>query len=206
MNAEERQRRIWNMNAHFVWALAAWGSAEDAEPTSPILAAVGYYYAAFHAGYATGCTDSRVTEDKFERVDHGTVHSWISALLGAEASRHFRRLQHLRNTLNYLGVGGPLNKFLLVQGRPVPFRLEDGTTNSFADALAESRLTSRSVLYEALAHIERHCATEKWPGPKRGDDYWQVEYLQDDLLLSVFPTDEARRRTLARGFGLLRAT
>jgi hypothetical protein len=204
MTDEERQLRIWNMNSHFVWALAMWGSGEHARTSgSTLLAAVGHYYAAFHAGFATACTDHTINLKDYERVDHGTIHRWTTRLLGGETGASFDRLRQMREKLNYMGMGEPLNKFLLVQGRIAGVEF-DGSEATFEQAIQVASDISREVVMQALSHVEAHCAKHAWPGPKRGDRSWMDDYLQDDILRTVFTDDDSRRRVLALGFALIK--
>ena len=204
MNEEEKQARIWNMNAHFAWSLAMWGSGEHARNIgSTLLASVGHYYSTFHAGFSVACTDHTINLKDYEHVDHGTVHRWTKRLLGDEAGERFDRLRRMREALNYMGVGDPLSKFQLVRGTMAGFDF-DGTKVSFEEALATASSLSRGLVSAALDAIEVHGRKERWPGPRRGDTAWQDEYLQEDLLRTVFTTHEARKAVLGFGFGLLK--
>jgi hypothetical protein len=214
MNEAEKHQRTMNMNAHFAWSLAMWGSGDTARENGyNLLSPIGYYYAAFHAGFALANTDHTIHLEHLKHIGHTQLGSWIERLMGDQSLHQFNLLRSVRETINYLGVADtnasapststPILKLGVVRGGPLLLRT-NGVEVDFAQALLVAQEASKAFVIRALELIESFCATRNWSGPKRGDDQWLNEYLQEDVLVGVLPQGSARHDILRRGFSLLK--
>lgn len=199
MNTKEKHQRILNLNAHFAWALAMWGSADVArEESNFLLAPIGYYYSAFHSGFALVNTNHTIHLENLKQVGHSQLVSWLPL----ELTFDFNILREIRETTNYLGVGDPQTKLSIVRGHG--FRYILGSKHiSFFDSILDARNYSLRFIHKTLDRIEEFCRQEKWPGPKRGDDNWQTEYIDEDFLLNVIPRSHQGPEILMRAFSVL---
>jgi hypothetical protein len=220
MNETEKHQRTMNINAHFAWSLAMWGSGDAARENGyNLFSPIGYYYAAFHAGFALANTDHTIHLEHLRHVGHTQLGSWVERLMGKQSAQQFNLLRSIRETINYLGVADasvsedststapatstPKSKICVVRGGPLLLRT-NGAEVDFPQALLVAQETSKSFVIRALELIEGFCATHNWPSPKRGDDRWLDDYLQEDVLVGVLPQGNARRDILSRGFSLLK--
>lgn len=225
MDETEKHQRTMNINAHFAWALAMWGSGDAARENGyNLLSPIGYYYAAFHAGFALANTDHTIHLEHLRHIGHTQLGSWVERLMGVPSALHFNLLRSIRETINYLGVADasasseadtsntsvptpststPQSKLCVVRGGPLLLRIK-GTEVDFPQTLLVAQESSRIFVLRALELIEGFCKTHNWPGPKRGDEQWFDEYLQEDVLVGVLPQGNARREILRRGFSLLK--
>ena len=188
-----------NLNAHFAWSLAMWGSADVArEENNFLLAPIGYYYSAFHSGFSLINTNHTIHVEDFTQVGHSQLVSWLPIDLILD----FNLLRGIRETINYLGAGNPQFKLKIVRGHPFLYTLGKKDL-PFFDTILEARDVSQRFIYKTLEKIEKFCSTEGWRGPKRGDNEWQTEYLGEDLLLNVIPRNDQGKEILRRAFSLL---
>lgn len=207
MDDQEKHEREMNLNAHFCWALAMWGSAEVArEQSNNIVACYGYYYAGFHAGFAFLNTDHTFHMDSMREIKHGKVESWLNDKLPFRLSVDYSLLRQYREATSYLGMDTPANKMCVVRGHPFGFTLDsEGRAINFYAAVQEASGASARLVRHLLAEIEKHCALHGWRGPKRGDSAWLEDYLQEDVLLGVIPRNKEGKNILGRAFSLLNA-
>lgn len=203
MNETEQHMREANLNAHFCWALAMWGSAEVAsENESYLVASFGYYYSAFHAVLAMISTDHTFHLEDMSRITHEKVESWLESRGSLVRVLDFKLLRSLREVTSYLGVGDPISKLRVVRGHPFGFDL-GGEHVTFFASIDAARSAARNLLDFALAAIGLHCEAAGWRGPRRGDRNWLEEYLQEDALLWVVPRGGSGAKLLAKAFAVL---
>lgn len=195
--------RQMNLNAHFAWALAMWASAEAAHKReNTMLAAIGYYYSAFHAGFAVVNTSLTIPVEKLVRITHSALRDYLDPLLPPMSMLHFVLLQEIREAINYLGATSPESKLRIVRGHGFGFDLGD-TQITFTRGLEMAHKQSLQFLGLCLSVLEEFCAKEGIVGPKRGDAYWASEHLDDDVLLHVIPRNGDGNAILQRAFTLL---
>lgn len=203
---DEQHQREMRMNAHFCWALAMWGSAEGSRIHSGYIAAVyAYYYSAFHAAVALIATDRTFHLDHMHEMRHGTVEAWLRERLPWQLQRDFALLRGCREATSYLGMGEPAGKLAIVRGYPLLVDVGSALPRlTFFEAVQEASHASSRLIHHALRALEEHCASAKWSGPKRGDERWLEEYLQEDVLLSVIPRDDDGHVILKYAFSFLK--
>lgn len=195
--------RQMSMNAHFAWALAMWASAEAAHRrNNTLLAAVGYYYSAFHAGFAVVNTSLAIPNEKLVQITHSALKGYLEPLLPAGGMIHYEFLQGIREGVNYLGADSAAGKLKVVRGSGFGFEL-GGVSVTFDRSLEMAQKHSLSFLRICVSVIEAFCANQKLVGPKRGNSYWVSEYLDEDLLLGVIPRDEDGIHIVNRAASLL---
>jgi hypothetical protein len=117
-------------------------------------------------------------------------------------------LRLLREAVNYLGMESPASKLQVVRGHPFGFDIKTLTISKrlkFFEMLEFAGGSSTAIIAFILGEIEKHCQQEGWRGPKRGDDEWLNEYIQEDLLLNVLPDGPDRVEILKRGFSMVLA-
>lgn len=187
--SDDMHKRQMNINAHFAWALAMWASAEAAHKRqNHLLAAVGYYYSAFHAGFAVVNTNLGIPKEKLVQITHSALKDYLEPLLPPGGMWHYELLQEIREGVNYLGADAPEGKLKIVRGNGFGFDL-GGARFTFERGLQMAHKQSLSFLRICVAKLEIFCAEHKIVGPKRGDSYWLTEYLDEDLLLGVIPRE-----------------
>ena len=173
-----------NINAHFAWALAMWASAEAAQKRqNHLLAAVGYYYSAFHAGFAVVNTNLDIPKEKLVQITHSALKGYLEPLLPFPGMWYYEILQAIREGVNYLGADTPQGKLRIVRGNGFGFDLGSKKV-TFGQSLEMAHKHSLSFLRVCVAKLEAFCSQHKITGPKRGDSYWVSEYLDEDLLLA----------------------
>lgn len=178
------------MNAHFAWALAMWASAEASHKRhNTLLAAVGYYYSAFHAGFAVANTSLAIPSEKLVQITHSALKGYLEPLLPAGGMIHYELLQGIREGVNYLGADSAVGKLKVVRGDGFGFDLGNGAKVKFDRSLEMAHRHSLSFLRICVAAIEAFCVKNMIVGPKRGDSHWMSEYLDEDLLLGVIPRE-----------------
>lgn len=187
---DDLHNRQMSLNAHFAWALAMWASAEAAHKRkNTLLAAVGYYYSAFHAGFAVVNTIKAIPNEKLVQITHSALKGYLEPLLPAGAMIHYALLQDIREAVNYLGAGSAIGKLKTVRGDGFGFDLGNGVKITFERSLEMAQHQSLSFLRICVDALEAFCSTGNVVGPKRGDSHWVGEYLDDDLLRGVIPRE-----------------
>lgn len=201
MDEKELHNRQMNLNAHFAWGLAMWGSADVAREEGLFLpASIGYYYSGFHACFALVTTNPKLPAESLKRTGHSKLEEWISEMGVGMLPFWFKELRGIRETVNYLGLGDPVAKLKMVRGGGLIFGMLDGD-KSFREAIQHARILSLRVLTKALLHIGKWGTENKVVVPKSDDPthYWLKNYMQEDFLSTVLPdNDDMRRRILKR--------
>ncbi|MBX7106044.1 MAG: hypothetical protein K1X57_18320 [Gemmataceae bacterium] len=201
MDEQERHGREMNLNAHFAWALAMWGSADVAREEGLLLpASIGYYYSGFHACFALVNTNPTIPLSALKRIGHTKLEGWIEEMGVGMLQFWFKELRGVRETVNYLGLGDPAHKLKTVRGGGLVFGMLDGN-KPFREAIDHTRVLSLRVLTKALSFIETWAKANKVMSPKKGEPNgnWLNEYMQEDFLASILPLDDdMRRRVLKR--------
>ncbi len=206
MTDDEQHEREMSMNAHFCWALAMWGSAEAArEHSGYIAASYAYYYSVFHATFALITTDHTFHCENMREIKHSKIEAWLRERLPLKLQRDHALLRGCREATSYLGMGNPANKLQVVRGHQL--LVEPGGDQEpmrFFEAIEEASHASSRLIHHVLQELEKHCNSAGWRGPKRGDEQWLEEYLQEDVLRSIVPRDENGRVILKHAFSFLR--
>lgn len=185
---EESHNREMNINAHFAWALAMWGSGEQArKQENYICAATAYYYTLFHVGFAWISSDHTFHQEDTVRIHHNKVETWVEGKIPVALQIEWSKLRQVRETINYLGMGTPSRKLGFVRGRGLYFGEPEKYNISFFDLVNESSDSARNIIRYVHAQIETECHKYGWVFAKRGDDLWVEEYLQEDAFLQIFP-------------------
>jgi len=201
--ADDLHQRQMNINAHFAWALTMWASAEAAHKRqNHLLAAVGYYYSAFHAGFAVVNTNMDIPKEKLVQITHSVLKDYLEPLLPPGGMWHYELLQGIREGVNYLGADAPEGKLRIVRGNGFSFDLGESRF-TFERSLEMAHKQSLSFLRVCVATLETFCAAHKIVGPKRGDSYWVTEYLDEDFLLGVIPREGNGIQIVNRAASLL---
>ena len=201
--SDDLHTRQMNLNAHFAWALAMWASAEAARKRqNTLLAAIGYYYSAFHAGFAVVNTNLTIPPEKLVRITHSALRDYLEPLLPPLSMVHYGLLQDIREAINYLGADATEGKLRIVRGHGFGFDL-GGVRITFARGLEMAQKQSLQFLGLCLSVLEEFCTRQKITGPKRGDTHWASEYLDDDVLLHVIPREGDGLEILQRALSLL---
>lgn len=200
---DDLHKRQMNINAHFAWALAMWASAEAAHKRqNHLLAAVGYYCSAFHAGFAVVNTNLGIPKEKLVQITHSALKDYLEPLLPPGGMWHYELLQGIREGVNYLGADAAEGKLRIVRGNGFGFDL-GGVRVTFERSLEMAHKQSLSFLRVCVAKLEAFCTEHKIVGPKRGDSYWVTEYLDEDLLLGVIPREGDGIEILKKAASLL---
>jgi hypothetical protein len=197
MDAKVQHEREMILNAHFAWGLCLWASAEVArERGNTMLAPVGYYYAAFHAGFAGIMTDHTFNLEHTKELKHNKLEKWLKRNI-PECFDIFLDLQKIRETVNYLGVADGSGAWKLRAVRVhetmgIKFRIltKDGlrTVNSpYIEVVSRAGAWSTKFMYKSLDYIESFCRKHNWRYPIRHDEEWFDEYLGEDFMHSVIP-------------------
>ena len=185
MTDDEQHQREMNMNAHIAWAFALLGSAEVAnERGNSLSAAITYYYSSFHAGFALINTDHTFQMESMQRIRHSKVESWLENRLPIKLHEQYVLLRNLREAVNYLGMESPASKLHVVRGHPFGFDIKTLTISkrlTFFEMLKFAGESSTAIIAFILGEIEKHCQQEGLRGPKRGNDEWLTEYIQEDF-------------------------
>lgn len=188
-------RRL-HIHAHFAWAAAFWGSAKVAqEDSNYLLAPIGYYYAAFHVGFATICTNLDIQDESLKRMGHSQLKAYLEPLVPFFTLEKFAFLQDVREGINYLGAKSPIGKASIVRGHGFGF----GSTDYFA-CVEKCRIQSAEVISDCHEVIERFAITSGINYPDLNSDWWIHEFLDDDLLRGVIPREDAGIRAIKLGF------
>jgi hypothetical protein len=193
-----------NLNAHFAWGSGFWGSAEVARLDGNLmLAPIGYYYSAFHAGYAYLNAIPGIEPATFERMGHSQLSNLIERHLSMELRTDFDRLRDLRETINYLGFGESTTKLKIVRGQQLYFVI-GGDNYSLTQIVELTKRQSYAFITRVLDKLSILEAKTVDTIPIRGDvdECWLREYMQEDMLLGVI-SGESRRRVLYLARNLL---
>lgn len=168
MDSSEQHQRTMNINAHFCWGLAMWGSAEIArENQSYLVACFGYYYSVFHTGFAWMNTDHTFHLESMNRVKHSKVESWLHDHLPLDLSIDFKLLRTFREVTSYLGMENPVSKLRVVRGHP--FGFDFGTERvDFFDAVERAQIASQDLITHILSELESFCSDHGWRGSEEG--------------------------------------
>lgn len=203
-NEEILHARQMNINAHFAWALAMWASAESAhQQKNNLLAAVGYYYSAFHAGFAAANTNLDIPPENLVRITHTKLKEYLEPMFpGFGGMYSYELLQGVRESVNYLGADGPVGKLRIVRGHGFGFDEGGGVRYPFERALERAHQHSLMFLRAALVKIEGFCSTHGLTGPKSGDPYWMEEYIDENFLRGVIPAEAEGLDIIKRASGL----
>jgi hypothetical protein len=199
VKSDVQHEREMILNAHFAWGLCLWASAEVArERGNTMLSPIGYYYAAFHAGFAAIMTDHTFNLAHTKDLKHNKMEKWLERNI-PECHRIFVDLKMIRETVNYLGVadGSGAWKLRAVRGHEtmgVRFCVwtKNGLrtiTSPFIEMVSRAGAWSTKYMYRALDHIEAFCVKSNWRFPKRHDDEWFMEYLGEDFMHTVIPSE-----------------
>ena len=95
-------------------------------------------------------------------------------------------------------------KLQVVRGHPFGFK-NGQKRYDFFEAVGEAKEASTRVVLFILDEIEKFCAQNQWRGPRRNDEQWLEEYLQEDVLLNIIPRDQNGITILQRSFSLLKS-
>jgi hypothetical protein len=192
--ADPEDRRL-NIHSHFAWSAGFWGSARQAEESGNfLLAPIGFYYSAFHAGYAAACTNLDIPNESFSRIGHAQLKGYLESILPTSLlSINF--LQDVRETINYLGADSPTSKARVVRGHPFGF----GTTPYF-DCIPQCRDHAVRVIRESQKVIRDFGRKHSVNIPDINSELWIAEFLDDDLFLNVIPRSGDGPAILHRAF------
>ncbi len=205
MTKEEIHNRVMNMNAHFAWAIAMWGSAKNSKDEGNfLLAPIGFYYSTFHAGFALLNIDHTMHLEHLKRTSHSDLGKKLSNHLDIDNQNNFILLREIREAINYLGMEMPEGKLKLVRGHEFGFDLGANGKYNYFQLVELSEDKSKTFIKFCLNKIQKHCeANVGWRGPKFNDDEWYDEYLQEDAFISVIP-EKNRANILRSAFELLK--
>ena len=198
MDETERHTREMNLNAHFAWGLAMWGSADVAREEGLFLpASIGYYYSAFHACFAAINTNTAIPFTSLNRTGHTKLQEWIGDFLPGAIPIYFQVLRDLREGMNYLGLGDAASKLSVIRGAPLSAYKDDV---DFKASVMRARALSLNVLHRVLEHLATWRPANRVTVPKRNDpeQHWLTEYMQEDFLASVLPEDDVARTKLLK--------
>lgn len=192
--------RISLINAHFAWSLFFWGSAECSLQDRNLLPAmIGFYYSAFHAGYALAASDHRNPDDSLRRVRHAEVQAWVIAEKSRELTVAFLFLRKCRESFSYLGFPTGLDRLHVVRGAPTGIALR-AKSFSFEESVQEGKAASEWFMnacwIRAADRLKKDPAGARLP--VRGSQDWLTEYLGEDALISV--TSDPGRRVARSAF------
>jgi hypothetical protein len=203
LSDEERHQRTMNLNAHFAWALAMWGSADVArEQGNYMLAPIGFYYAAFHAGFAYLNSIKSIPFKTLSRMGHARLAKLLGKIIGEQLVNDLNLLREIRETINYLGHDTPRQKLQIVRGHGFGFQFIDKKV-PFTELVAIAEKKSHAFVLSILdlfAHANLGVVDRV---PRRGDEEWADGYLGDDVLLAIIPREESGPKILTRAFSLL---
>lgn len=203
MTDNEKHQRTMNLNAHFAWALALWGSAEVArEDGNPMLVPIGYYYSAFHSGFSLLNASPKVLLGTLTRMGHTRLRDLLEGLLPFMRIQDLSLLKDIRETINYLGGDDPEHKLRIVRGHPFGFKIDD-KPYTYEQSLELARDVSKRFIFavmDALSSMNKPAVNRI---PARGDDTWLGMYLKEDVLLGVIPRGATGVRVLKKAFSFL---
>jgi hypothetical protein len=206
MDQAEIDHREQNLNAHFAWSLALWGSAEmDRKSGNLICAAYAYYYAVLNAGFASMNAFHLAPFDDLQKVDHQVILRYFQNWFLGDHANELYRLKQIREATSYLALESPAAKLRVVRGHGFGFRNENGSDRiSFLEAVNEVAQASKSLIRYLLGKTHDFCSVTKLRHPTTGADSWLEDYLGEDLFPHVFP-DNSRSEILRAGFSLLKS-
>jgi hypothetical protein len=203
MTDDEKHQRTMNLNAHFAWALALWGSAEVArEDGNPMLVPIGYYYSAFHSGFAFLNASPKVPLSALTRMVHTRLRDLLEGLLPFMRIQDLSLLREVRETINYLGGGDPAHKLRIVRGHPFGFDIND-KPYTYEQSLELASDVSKRFIFAVMDGLSSMNKLAVNRIPTRGDEAWLDEYLQEDVLLGVIPRGATGVRVLKKAFSFL---
>jgi hypothetical protein len=188
-----------NLNAHFAWGLAMWGSADVARESGVFLpASIGYYYSGFHVCFALVNTNTAIPTQSLKRIGHAKLQEWIGEMPLGLIPVALAELRDLREAINYLGLGDGASKLRAVRGGKIVFQ-GAGREQDFHTALERARKLSLLLIVRALHHLEQWGPAHHVTVPKRDPQRsWLSEYMQEDFLLSILPDGDMRGQILKR--------
>lgn len=204
MTQEEIHKRTMNLNSHFAWSIAMWGSAKFSKDRGNfLLAPIGFYYAAFHSGFALLNIDHTMHLEHLARTSHSALESKLENHLDMINQKRYKLLREIRENINYLGMGEPSSKLSVVRGHPYGFDLGNDERYNYFELVEIAERESEEFIKYCLSKIESHCSeNEFWRGPKMNSWEWYDEYLQEDAFITIIP-ETNRTEILKSAFGLL---
>lgn len=188
-------RRL-HIHSHFAWAAAFWGSARVAQQDANyLLAPIGFYYSAFHAGFAAACTNLDIANESLKQVHHSQLTNYLESILPLEAMLSYAYLQDIREGINYLGAESAERKAQIVRGSEFGF----GSTPYF-ECIERCREHSVKFLRHAQQTIADFAQKNSINYPDLNSDWWIQEFLDDDVLRCVIPREKDGLRALDLAF------
>jgi hypothetical protein len=204
MTNEEQHEREMNMNAHFQWSMAFWGSGEAArESGNLLLAPIGYYYSAFHSAFAMMNTDHSVQLESLKRMRHSRLQAMVESRLDPLSGARLALLRDVRETMNYLGADSAAHKMGVIHGHPFGFELSPSRRLDYRSTIELARTESLKFFDTVLQFLEYFCHSKDWRGPKWDNPDWLDEYFHEDYLLSVIPREKDGSCVLLHALSLL---
>ncbi len=166
-----------------------------------MLAPIGYYYSAFHAGYALVHSFPDVKIENLSSMGH----SRLATLLGEtpKLTLPLSFLRGLRETINYLSGDSQAQRLQIVRGHALRFVFLTKPGYSYSKILDRAQLLSKQFILDILERFQMVSPDVIDSVPQRGDAMWVDEYLGEDVLLGIIPRDNAGPRILKKAFGLL---
>jgi len=196
MSKANPEDRHLNIHSHFAWSAGFWGSARQAEESGNfLLAPIGFYYSAFHAGYAAACTNLDIPNESFSRIGHAQLKGYLESILPTSSLLSFNFLQDVRETINYLGAGSPNSKARVVRGHGFGF-----DTTPYFDCIPQCRIHAVRVIRESQRVIREFGRAHSVNIPDINSESWITEFLDDDLFLNVIPRTGDGPAILNRAF------
>jgi hypothetical protein len=200
---DDADNRTMNLNAHFAWALAMWGSADVArEEGNFMLAPIGFYYAAFHAGFSYLNSIKGIPLETLTRMGHGRLATLLDKYVGDDKLvEDLNLLREIRETINYLGHDTPAQKLQIVRGHGFGFQFIDKKV-SFAELITMAQKKSRAFIFSILELFTYANMSVVNRVPRRDDEEWVDSYLGDDFLLAIIPREANGPKILMRALSL----
>lgn len=193
--ATPEDRRLY-IHSHFAWAAAFWGSARVAEQDGNfLLAPIGYYYSAFHSGFAAVCTNLDIPNESLKRMGHSQLKEYLEPIFPADAMISYLYLQDIREGINYLGVETPEQRVAVVRGHDFYF----GSAPYFK-CISNCREHSVRFLRHAQYVISIFGRSKAINYPDLNSEWWVQEFLGEDLFRCVIPGERNGQRALKLAF------
>jgi hypothetical protein len=190
------------LNAHFAWGLAMWGSGDVArEDSNTMLAPIGYYYAAFHSGYALVHSYPYVKFESLSKMGHSKLALMLPEI--PKLRYRFNFLREVRETINYLSGDSQAQRLRIVRGHTLRFVLFEKPGYSYSKILEQARDTSKKFLSQILQCLQTVDPNVIDRVPERGESMWVEEYLGEDVLLGIIPRNNTGPRILRKAFDLI---
>ncbi len=203
MDDKEQHLREMNIGSHIAWGAAMWGSAEAAKESNNYMnAVIGYYYAVFHVGFALINTDHTFHLENMKSMKHNKIEKWLEDQLHWKDDIDYKTLRRVRENVNYLGMGEPSTKLMVVRGHQFGYDLGHEKVDFF-DMVEKASESSRRIFENIFQQIEDFCVTNKWQPLQHGREYYFDEYLDEDVLLNVLPRDKDGLVALKKAMNLI---